>query len=124
MAKETAKLTPRQKKRRRARENAKKRKKAEKDAVRRDRLERRARRNPDFGRGCFDKQRHESVTDAFKSISALFRKKSGVNRLSVYRCRACSGYHLTSAKFRAGKTYYVFTMDRDEWIELQKGRQP
>lgn len=118
MAKEAAKLTPRQKKRRRAKENAKKRKIAEKQAQ----LERRARRNKNFGRGCFNKHRHDSVLSAFRAIHSSFKKKAP-KRLSVYQCRSCKGYHITSGRFRTNKTYYVFTMTYEEWEELQKGRQ-
>ena len=112
---EKKKLTPRQKQRRRYNANVKKRKKDEKAAKVAERLSKRARKNRDFGAGCYNKQGYETLNMAKAAIRAVFHKKPNVKYLSIYQCRWCHDYHLTSGKPRAGKSFYVYSLTREEW---------
>ena len=52
---------------------------------------RRARR-----RACNHKIRHETQHDAERHIASLRRKDS--DKMKVYRCETCSGFHVAHAK--------------------------
>lgn len=49
-------------------------------------------------RGCNQKQRHLTSTEAYAHVQALVRCGRAHGFLHIYRCQFCDGYHVGHAK--------------------------
>lgn len=57
--------------------------------------------------GCFGKKRYPDRKTAKQFLKKINKEKSGVNLASVYLCKHCHGYHLSSSLYAKPQSYYL-----------------